>query len=53
MNEEGKILALKEVINRELANQIINHERLKKLDKFITLLQNLKNHMARVNAAGY
>ena len=46
INKEGKILALKEAINQELVNQIINHDRPKKLDKFITLLQNLKNHMA-------
>ena len=53
MDEEGKVLALEEAINRELANQMINHERPKKLDEFITLLQNLENRMARVNAAGH
>ena len=38
MDEEEKILALKESINRELANVIIMVNRLKKLDEFITLL---------------
>ena len=38
INEEGKVLALEKAINQELANQIINYKRLKKLNKFITLL---------------
>ena len=38
IDEEGKILALKELINRELVNIIIIVNRLKKLDEFITLL---------------
>ena len=46
MDKEGKVLALEEAINQELANQMINHERPNKLDEFITLLQNLENRMA-------
>ena len=38
INEEGKILTLKELINRDLANAMIIINRPKKLDKFITLL---------------
>ena len=38
INEEGKILVLKELINRELVNTMIIVNRLKKLDEFITLL---------------
>ena len=38
MDKEGKILILEESINRELANIMIMVNRLKKLDKFITLL---------------
>ena len=38
MDKEGKILILKELINRELANAIIMVNHLKKLDEFITLL---------------
>ena len=38
MDKEGKILTLKESINRELANAIIIVNRLTKLDEFMTLL---------------
>ena len=53
MDEEGKILILKELINRELVNVIIIINRLKKLDEFITLLQNAENRLTRLNVAGH
>ena len=53
MDEEGKILALEEGINQELANMIIHHDRPRKLDEFITLLQILENRLARLGTAGY
>ena len=53
MDKEEKILILKKSINRELANAIIMVNRLKKLDEFITLLQNAENRLTRLNAARY
>ena len=53
MDKEGKILALKESINRELVNAIIIINRQKKLDEFITLLQNAENRLTRLNVAEY
>ena len=50
---KGRFPALKKSINRELANAMIIINRVKKLDKFITLLQNAENRLTRLNVTRY